>query len=91
MKEAIVIASEEGESLSKLSEASSTFAGGGFAEKTLRRWRKDWLQRREAHEYALWAMLFQRGMDESLPRERQSPWKALQTAWKALASHNSWP
>lgn len=89
VKEAIVIASEDGASLSKLSEASRTFAGGGYAEKTLRRWRKDWLQRREVHEYALWAMLFQRGMDASLPRERHSPWKALQTAWKQATTPGS--
>jgi hypothetical protein len=82
VKEAIMVASEEGTSLSKLAETSRTFAGGGYTEKTLRRWRKDWLKRREAHEPALWAMMIQSGMDAALPRERQSAWKALQAAWQ---------
>lgn len=80
VKEAIVAAYEEGEPIAKIADASRDYAGGGYSEKAIRRWRKGWQQLREAHEPALWAMLFHHGMDAPLPRERQSPWKALQAA-----------
>lgn len=82
VKEAIVVAHEEGDSLARLAEASSTYAGGGYTEKTLRRWRKAWALRREAHEQKLLSMLIQRGLDGPLPRERYSRWRALKAAWQ---------
>lgn len=86
VKEAIVISHEAGESLSRLAEESSAYAGGGYAEKTLRRWRRAWALRREAHEPKLLSLLIQRGIDAPLPRERHSPWVALQMVWQ-LAKH----
>jgi hypothetical protein len=82
VKEAIIVANEEGVSLSKLADRSLLYAGGVYAEKTLCRWRKDWNERRNAHEEHLWEMLFRGGMDAPLPRERHGPWKALREAWR---------
>ena len=82
VKEEIIVANEEGISLSKLAERSRLYAGGVYSEKTLGRWRKDWNERRTAREQQLWEMLFRGGMDAPLPRERCGPWKALQEAWR---------
>lgn len=82
VKEEVIVASESGISLSKLAVLSLLYAGGGYSEKTLGRWRKDWDERRTLREQQLWEMLFRGGMDAPLPRERRGPWKALQEAWR---------
>ena len=89
MKEAIIVANEEGISLAKLADRSLLYAGGVYSEKTLGRWRKDWSERRNAREQQLWEMLFRSGMDTSLPRERRGPWKALREAWRQAARPGS--
>ncbi|WP_281884142.1 hypothetical protein [Paenibacillus sp. YYML68] len=84
VKEAIVLAGEDGLSLSEIAAESQAYAGGPYAEKTLWRWRRCWEQRRIAQEARVWATLFHEGMDEALPRERRSAWKALWAAWRQL-------
>lgn len=81
VKEEVVRLSSEGHSLSEIAEQSKNGAGGGYAEKTLWRWRRCWEQRRRRHEQQLWTSLVHQGLDGPLPRERKSPWRALFASW----------
>lgn len=83
VKEAVVRAAAEGCSLPEIAEASEAYAGGGYSEKTIRRWRKTWNRRRGAHEERIWAILFHLGLDTELPRERRGGWLSLFAAWTA--------
>lgn len=53
VKEEVVRATAEGIRLSAVAERSSDYAGGYYAEKTLRRWRQCWEARRQRQEMRL--------------------------------------
>lgn len=84
VKEAVLQGITEGRSLTEIAEDSKGFAGGHYAEKTLWRWLKRWGQRLKAHEEQLWSNMIRGGMDEPLPCERHSRWRALRAAWSSL-------
>jgi hypothetical protein len=81
VKEDVIRAASEGDSLSTVAKRSSDYAGGCYAEKTLRRWRQCWEARRQRQAMRLWGDLLHQGWDEALPRERKSAWRALFAVW----------
>ncbi|THF72446.1 hypothetical protein E6C55_33060 [Cohnella fermenti] len=62
---------------------SEVYAGGGYSQKTIRRWRQTWNRRRDAHEERLWAVLFHLGLDREMPRGRRGNWLLLFEVWAA--------
>lgn len=88
VKETVTERVAEGRSLTEIAEESKDFAGGHYAEKTLWRWLKRWQERLYTHEEQLWSNII-RGMDEPLPRERTSRWRALLKAWSTLRRSDS--
>jgi len=89
VKEAALRAAAEGCSLAEIAEASKNYAGGGYNEKTIQRWRQTWNRRLAAHEERLWAALFHLGFDSELPRERLGSWLLLFKAWGAHSEAGS--
>jgi len=89
VKEEVVRRSSEGQSLAGIAGQSLSVAGGRYAEKTLWRWLQAWEKRRERQEQRLWASLLRQGLDEPLPRERKSAWRALFAAWPMADSGES--
>lgn len=85
VKEEVIRQSGEGRSLAEIASNPLSATGGHYAEKTLWRWLRAWENRRARQEARLWSLLLFRGLDEPLPRERNSGWAALFAVWPQAA------
>lgn len=89
VKEEVTRSAEEGQSIPAITLRSEIFAGGPYSEKTLWRWIRSWRRRVQRHQNRIWAMLLHTGMDNELPRERDSNILALFTAWAGRQNDKS--
>jgi hypothetical protein len=81
VKQEVITRAEEGMSVTILASETRHFAGGPYAEKTLRRWLRAWRQRLLRHQERLWERLLHDGLETELPRERISDIRALLAGW----------
>ncbi len=86
VKHEVIQHAEAGMPVTILAIETRHFAGGPYAEKTLRRWLRAWRQRLLRHQERLWELLLHEGLETELPRERISDIRALLAGWNKVPS-----